>query len=155
MAGEEYILGLITGIVSSVWVYRDARSKGVSGPTGWAVFCFLAWIIALPLYMLWGRKRVATPAQPQPPPPRQHAPPPPRYAPPPPQYEAPPPQMPQPQAQARPRFCPQCGASAPAGDRFCPTCGASLPMQPGACPRCENPVPSGSRFCPNCAHEMQ
>lgn len=40
------VIGLIT---STVWVFRDAKSRGMN-PTNWAVGVLLLWIVFFPLY---------------------------------------------------------------------------------------------------------
>jgi len=149
-------LAIIVLIIASIWVYRDAKGKKVRNPAGWAVATFFVLIIALPLYLVWGKKRIETPAQ------QQYAPPPPaQYGPPQQQYVStsspqytPPPAV-QPQAPARAGYCAKCGSAIPAEDHFCPNCGAAAPADRSTCPRCGNANPPGSKFCPNCSYQLQ
>jgi len=56
------MLFLVLTIVSSVWVFVDARKIGVQkglvtgladlSPVGWLVACLLLWIVAAPLYLI-------------------------------------------------------------------------------------------------------
>lgn len=56
------MLFLVFAIVSSVWVFVDARKIGVQkglvtgladlSPLGWLVACLLLWIVAVPLYLI-------------------------------------------------------------------------------------------------------
>lgn len=52
-------------------------------------------------------------------------------------------------------FCPQCGASVPAGARFCAACGKPV-QQPATptCPKCGKPVHAGEKFCGSCGHHL-
>ncbi len=38
-------------LLSSLWVFIDARRQGVPKPTGWAIGCLLMWIIIFPWYL--------------------------------------------------------------------------------------------------------
>lgn len=44
-------IGLVIAILLSVWVYKDAESRGMSG-IGWALGTFFLCIIFLPLYLI-------------------------------------------------------------------------------------------------------
>jgi uncharacterized membrane protein len=57
------LLGFVIVALAAYWVYRDAKTKGVSDPAGWGILTFLLFIIAFPLYLLWGRKRVTSKSQ--------------------------------------------------------------------------------------------
>jgi hypothetical protein len=94
--GLAFLVGLSMAAVAAYWVYKDAKSKNVHDPGGWAVLTLLGFIIFLPVYLLWGRKRVnhtelqtiATPGG--------------------------------------KRFCAQCGAQLPVDVRFCTNCGREI-----------------------------
>ena len=53
---------IIIVVVTSIWVYFDAKKIGVKkdqmkgvcniGPVGWLVVCLFIWIIGFPLYLL-------------------------------------------------------------------------------------------------------
>jgi len=56
------MLLLLLTLVSSIWVFTDARNIGVKkglvtgladlSPVGWLFACLLLWIVALPLYLI-------------------------------------------------------------------------------------------------------
>jgi Phospholipase_D-nuclease N-terminal len=46
------IAGIIITIVSTVWVYQDAKKRGNPNAVVWAIGVFLFWILGLPLYLL-------------------------------------------------------------------------------------------------------
>ena len=58
-----YLIGYVIAALAACWIFRDAKRRGVRGAVVWGIFTFLFLIIALPLYLLWGRKRVK-PSQP-------------------------------------------------------------------------------------------
>jgi len=57
---DTYILLLV--IVTSIWVFVDAKKIGVKkgqvqgladlGPAGWLFACLLLWVVAFPLYLV-------------------------------------------------------------------------------------------------------
>jgi hypothetical protein len=38
-------------ISSALWVYADARGKGIPKPAGWALACLLLWLVFFPWYV--------------------------------------------------------------------------------------------------------
>ena len=56
------LLSLVIVIGTSVWVFRDARERGVEkdqqegfldlGPWGWFLGCLLVWIVVFPIYLI-------------------------------------------------------------------------------------------------------
>lgn len=43
-------IGIIILAVSALWVYRDAKSRGMNGAGLWALGVILLWIVFFPLY---------------------------------------------------------------------------------------------------------
>lgn len=51
MAGDNgTAAGFIGVVISTVWVYRDAKSRGMDSAMLWALGIFLLWIVFFPLY---------------------------------------------------------------------------------------------------------
>ncbi len=46
-------------LFSSLWVFIDARTKGVPKPMGWAIGCLLMWIVIFPWYLARRRTPLA------------------------------------------------------------------------------------------------
>ena len=68
------------------------------------------------------------------------------------------PQQPQQQAGVQ---CPKCGGMIPAGAKFCPQCGAQAPAPapapqagPRFCPNCGAQLEPGAKFCPQCGNKI-
>ena len=59
LLGADGTLAVLIGVITAtVWVYRDARSRGMEGAAGWAVGVFLLFIVVFPLYFFKRRPRV-------------------------------------------------------------------------------------------------
>ncbi|MBI4164410.1 MAG: hypothetical protein HY508_01605 [Acidobacteria bacterium] len=48
--GSTYTMGGFV-LASSLWVFRDARAKGIPKPGGWALACVLLWMVFFPWYL--------------------------------------------------------------------------------------------------------
>ncbi len=48
--GSPYAMGGFV-LATSVWVFADARAKGIPKPAGWAIACLLFWLIFFPWYI--------------------------------------------------------------------------------------------------------
>lgn len=58
------LLGLFLAAALGVWVFVDARRRGVPRPGFWGVSTFLLAIVMLPAY-LWTRRRTDHPQEPR------------------------------------------------------------------------------------------
>lgn len=56
MLAVQYV-GLTFGVLSALWVYRDARRLGVPDPGMWSLLGAV-WFVGLPWY-LWKRRQYA------------------------------------------------------------------------------------------------
>jgi len=52
------IFGLIIAAVIAILIGKDASSRGMSG-LGWGIFTFLICIIAIPIYLIVRKPRIA------------------------------------------------------------------------------------------------
>ena len=48
--GSTYAMGGFV-LATSLWVFSDARGKGIPKPAGWAIACVLLWIVFFPWYL--------------------------------------------------------------------------------------------------------
>jgi hypothetical protein len=48
--GSTYTMGGFV-LATSLWVFADAREKGIRKPTGWAIACLLLWLVFFPWYV--------------------------------------------------------------------------------------------------------
>ncbi len=97
------VVMLIISILIAVWVYRDAKSRGMSGAL-WLIIVLIAGIIGLIIYLVVRHDKVPEGYYP---PPGQY---PPQYQQPPPQpYQQPPAQDPQQPPQPGQTFDPETG----------------------------------------------
>jgi hypothetical protein len=48
--GSTYAMGGFV-LASSLWVFSDARRKGIPKPAGWAIACALLWMVFFPWYL--------------------------------------------------------------------------------------------------------
>lgn len=51
------VAGFIGVAISTVWVYRDAKSRGMDSARLWALGIFLLWIVFFPLYFFKRKSR--------------------------------------------------------------------------------------------------
>ncbi len=125
----------------ALWVYRDAKSRGLDGFV-WGLLVFFTSVVGLLVYMLVNQTGAnghqspsnpfARPAAPQPPPP-----PPPPHA----------------QDSADKTECVACGESISVEFKVCPFCGQ--PKDERRCGGCGASVEPGWRVCPHCATRLE
>ena len=48
--GSTYAMGGFV-LATSLWVFSDARGKGIPKPVGWAIACVLLWMVFFPWYL--------------------------------------------------------------------------------------------------------
>ena len=48
--GSTYTMGGFV-LATSLWVFADAREKGIRKPAGWAIACLLLWLVFFPWYV--------------------------------------------------------------------------------------------------------
>lgn len=82
-------------LVSSAWVYSDAKSRNSSSPVLWAIGSFLFWIVIFPMYLICRPSRHDLARQ----------------------------DALMNRATPRPRLCPHCGKYYEPPANFCPNCG--------------------------------
>lgn len=59
LLGDDGTLAVLIGVITAtVWVYRDARSRGMEGAAGWAAGVLLLFIVVFPLYFFKRRSRL-------------------------------------------------------------------------------------------------
>ena len=56
------------------------------------------------------------------------------------------------QAEAKKKYCPECGAEVAPGAKFCSECGNKLSSN--ICPNCGNEIKPGMKFCPECGTKL-
>ena len=58
MEGVTFLIGMVIAGVVGVIIGSDAKSRGMSG-FGWGIFTFLMAIVAVPLYLIVRKPRLA------------------------------------------------------------------------------------------------
>ncbi len=47
-----YTIGLVVGVIVAIWIYKDAKKRGVKNAELWALLGFLLSLIGLLIYWL-------------------------------------------------------------------------------------------------------
>lgn len=121
-----HLIGTILGLFAAWWIYNDAKKLGHSNAVSiiWAVAAFLFLIIAVPLYLLFGRKPAMKTSQ------KQDG-----------VIDI------EGEVIINAINCPMCGRKIEDTHKVCPFCGFSIKR---TCPNCGMEVDREQAACPSC-----